>query len=290
MNAVQLKKDEQKSKWIGISVTMVAHTLLFLFLLWSVLHTPDPPLEGGGMELSMALGEPDMGGPSEVPVSDPTAAVEPIPEQTPDEQQTLTQDVEEVDVTAKKVEEKKKEPVVVTKPIEKPVVKPIEKPVEKPRIADSRALFKKKTTATGEGGHGDGTVPGNEGSPDGVEGGSPDGNGIGDGRGGTTSGTGIGNGIGGDGMGSFDLKGRKLSIRPNIIDNSRETGKVVVDIIVDRNGRVIKAEPAGKGTTTLNSTLLEKAKQGAMSARFSPKPDGPELQYGTMTFVFRFKQ
>jgi periplasmic protein TonB len=86
------------------------------------------------------------------------------------------------------------------------------------------------------------------------------------------------------------LRGRSLSRRPDITDNSRETGKVVVAIVVDRTGKVIKATPGQKGTTTLSPVLLEKAKQGALDARFSPKPDGPEEQYGTMTFVFRFKQ
>lgn len=293
MNAVQLKKDEQKSKWIGLSVTMVMHTLLLLFLLWSVLHTPDPPL-GGGQELSLSLGEPDMGGPSDVPVADPTA-VEPVPEQVPDDQQTLTQDDEEVDVVAKKIEEKKPVVPVVTKPVTTPITKPKEAPVEKPRVVDSKSLFQKKTTASGDGGHGAGKVPGNEGSPDGVEGGSPDGNGIGNGGGGTTSGNGPGNGTGsgpgdGDGFGGFDLKGRTIARKPIVTDNSRETGKVVVGITVDRNGRVIKVQPGLQGTTNLHPALLEKAKQGAMDARFSPKPDGPEEQYGTMTFVFRYKQ
>jgi hypothetical protein len=86
------------------------------------------------------------------------------------------------------------------------------------------------------------------------------------------------------------LKGRSLQRRPDVSDNTRETGKVVVSIIVDRTGKVIKAIPGQKGTTTLNPALLEKAKQGAMDTRFSAKPDGPEEQYGTITFVFRYKQ
>jgi outer membrane biosynthesis protein TonB len=288
MNTLQYKKDEQKNKWIGLAATLVMHTLIFIFLLWSVLHVPDPPLEGGGMELSMALGEPDMGGPSEEAVADPTAA-QPAQEAANEEQPTLTQDAEEIDVTAKPVEKKTKQPIV-TKPIEKPVVKPIEKPIEAPRVADARAMFKKSSSSTGQGGHGDGIIPGNEGRPDGVDGGSPDGNGIGNGLGGSGGGTGTGIGSGsGDGMG-FDLKGRSLARRPDITDNSKETGKVVVGITVDRTGHVIKVQPGLKGSTTLNPTLVEKAKQGAMQARFSPKPDGPEEQYGTMTFIFRFKQ
>ncbi|MFN5885926.1 MAG: energy transducer TonB, partial [Bacteroidota bacterium] len=59
--------------------------------------------------------------------------------------------------------------------------------------------------------------------------------------------------------------------------------------VVDRNGRVIKATPGQKGTTTLSPVLLEKAKQGALETRFSTRSDGPEEQYGTITFIFRFK-
>lgn len=277
MELAQLKKEEQQRKWIGYGVTTAVHALLLLLLWWAMLHPPDPPIEYGGMELSMALGQPDMGGPSEVPVTDPSAP-QSVPETVTEEQQVVTQDIEEVPVTAKKVEVKKKQEV--KKPVEQP-----KEPVEQPRVADQRSLFKKKTTATSEGGSGDGDIPGNEGRPDGVEGGSPDGNGIGNGLGGTGGGTGMG-----DGLGSFDLKGRSIARKPDITDNSRETGKVVVGITVDRTGRVIKAQPGIKGTTNLAPVLLEKARLGALEARFSPKPDGPEEQYGTMTFVFRFKQ
>jgi outer membrane biosynthesis protein TonB len=282
MDLVSLKKEEQKSKLIGYGTTAAIHAALFVLLWFAVLHTPDPPLKYGGMELSMSLGEPDMGGPSDIPVETPTP-VEPIPE-TQTEDQIITQDVEDVGSVAKKTEVVKK--IEVTKPTVKPT-KPIEKPIEKPRVADERSLFKKKTTTNpSEGGRGDGSVAGNEGRADGDPNGSPDGNGIGNGLGGSGGGTGNTDGWGG----SYVLAGRKLSERPNVTDNSKETGKVVVGITVDRTGKVIKVQPGIKGTTNLSPVLLEKARQGAMQARFSAKPDGPEEQYGTMTFVFKFKQ
>jgi outer membrane biosynthesis protein TonB len=290
MDLALQKKEEQKSKLVGYSVTTTIHVLLFILLWYSILHTPDPPLGegGGGMELSMALGEPDMGGPSEIPVESP-APVTPIPENQPDPQEQISQEVEDVAVTAKKAEEQKK--TEVKKPVEK---KPVETPVEKPRVADERALFKKKTTNAADGGRGSGSTAGNEGRADGEPDGSPDGNGHGNGDGGSGGGSGGGNGTGigsgnGDGM-SYSLAGRSLSNRPEVIDNSKETGKVVVGIKVDRNGKVIEVQPGIKGTTNLTPVLLEKARQGALQARFSPKPDGPEEQYGTMTFIFRFKQ
>ena len=277
MESAYINKDDHKSKLTGYAVTTIVHAVLIGLLWWSVLTIPDPPLGYGGMELSMALGEFDMGGPNEETVAEPTP-LENKPEQESIEEEVLSQDDDEVAATVKKTSKLKK-------PTE--VKKPTEKPIEKPREVDKRALFSKKTTATNEGGHGDGSVTGNQGNPDGIEGGSPDGNGIGNGLGG--SGGGSGTGIG-DGMGSFDLKGRSLSKKPDIIDNSRETGKVVVGITVDRSGKVIKVQPGIKGTTNLSPALLEKARLGALDARFSPRNDGQDEQYGTMTFVFRFKQ
>ncbi len=282
MNTVFQDKQEQQTKLIGYIATGSFHVLLLVLLWFSMLKEHDPPLDAGGMELSMALGELDMGGPSDVPVAEPTP-VEAVPAPAPEEQQTVTQDVEEVQVAAKKIIETPKKTEV-----KKPVEKPVEQPVEKPRTADQRAMFKKNTSATAQGGSGDGSIPGNEGRPDGVEGGSPDGNGIGNGLGGTGNGTGTGNGDG-NGVG-YSLDGRILARRPDVTDNSRETGTVVVSITVDRSGKVTKAEPGYKGTTNLTPALLEKARRGAMEARFSPKPDGPEEQFGTMTFIFRFKQ
>lgn len=277
-----LKKEGQKNRWVGYGVTCSIHGALFILLWYAVLHTPDPPLSYGGMELSMSLGEPEMGGPNDIPTETPEA-VPPTPENEPvQEEQMVTQDAEDVEVTAPKVEEQKKTEV------KKPVDKPIETPVEKPREADQRSLFKKKTTTTAEGGRGSGDIAGNEGRPDGDPDGSPDGNGHGNGLGGSGGGTGTGHGDG-NGIG-YSLAGRYLSEKPEITDNSKETGKVVVSIVVDRKGNVIKATPGIKGTTNLTPVLLEKAKQGALQTRFSPNPDGPEEQYGTMTFIFRFKQ
>lgn len=235
--------------------------------------------------MAISLGEPDMGGPSPTPVEEPSQTV-PVEEQiTEEENPVATQETEEAPV----VETPKKENKKPVNEVKKPIKKVEEKPVEQPRRADERALFRKNNNRSSESGSGDGEIPGNEGSPDGSPEGSPDGTG---GNGGNGSGYGTGNGIGngnGDGIGSFDLKGRSVAKRPNVEENSRETGKVVVGVVVDRNGRVIKATPGQKGTTTLSPVLLEKAKQGALDTRFSAKTEGPEEQYGTITFIFRFK-
>jgi len=241
----------------------------------------------------VSLGDENMGGPDLIPVEQITPQPQPPqPEPQVDENPVLTQESEEATEVAKREEKKETEikKVEPKKDIKKPEKK-IEKPVEKPRVVDERALFKKKTTDKAAG-HGEGEAPGNEGKKDGVADGNPDGNGK-PGNGGEGEGYGTGTGVGNgdkDGIGTYELRGRSLQRRPDINDNSRETGKIVVAIVVDRNGKVIKATPGQKGTTNLTPSLLEKAKQGALDARFSAKPDGPEEQYGTMTFIFRFKQ
>lgn len=90
----------------------------------------------------------------------------------------------------------------------------------------------------------------------------------------------IGNGV------SYSLNGRKHEYLPKIDDNSQEQGTVVVDITVDKTGKVIKAIPGGRGSTTTSPLLYKKAKEAAEKTKFNAKPDLIFDQKGTMTFVF----
>lgn len=67
-------------------------------------------------------------------------------------------------------------------------------------------------------------------------------------------------------------------------------GKVVVKIKVDRNGIVVEAQPGDTGTTLIDKTAWEAAKKAAIKAQFSMKPDAPEFQYGTITYIFKITQ
>jgi outer membrane biosynthesis protein TonB len=97
-------------------------------------------------------------------------------------------------------------------------------------------------------------------------------------------------GPGGDGKGpiKYSLYGRRVAKKPVISTSSNDVGIVVVNITVDRQGNVIKAEPGARGSTTLNLDKLKVAKQAALDTKFSPKADGPEEQFGTMTVSFAF--
>ena len=104
---------------------------------------------------------------------------------------------------------------------------------------------------------------------------SSDGNSNSDG-----SNTGPANGIG------YSLGGRgKVSFKKPE-NPTQEDGKVVVDIVVDRNGKVLKAKAGARGSTTTNPILQKKAEEAAYKAKFKKDTNAPFEQKGTMTFVF----
>jgi TonB family protein len=172
------------------------------------------------------------------------------------------------------------------------VVKPVKKPVEKPRektAAEKLAEKYKKNSGKDGGGIGNNDVAGQNGSPDGDpfkdgNGGHGNGNGGGDGDGiGPGSGPGKGPGSGY----SINLKGRAIVVPPKLPSDTKEEGKVVVEITVDSEGNVIDANPNGRGTTTSSPILKAKAAQVARSTKFNV--DGRfEEQRGTITIVFSF--
>ncbi|GGH16038.1 energy transducer TonB [Mucilaginibacter phyllosphaerae] len=145
---------------------------------------------------------------------------------------------------------------------------PTTKTVAKPTV-NQNALYKGKTNnGTGEG-DGTGSTPGNQGKTTG-----------------TTltnnyNGTGSGNG------GNLNLTQRSFVSAPKVDAGNRYTGKVIVDIIVDRNGNVIQATAGGRGTTITDAGLLQKCEDAVKRSRFNTSDTAPESQKGTLTFVFK---
>ena len=93
----------------------------------------------------------------------------------------------------------------------------------------------------------------------------------------------------GKGGPSFSLAGRSAKALPSPSKTLNKEGTVVVKIWVDREGTVTKVEAPEKGSTTTDAALVNQAKTAARSAKFSAKPDAPEMQTGTITYVFRFQ-
>ncbi|NNC94016.1 MAG: energy transducer TonB [Chitinophagales bacterium] len=95
-------------------------------------------------------------------------------------------------------------------------------------------------------------------------------------------------GSGNAGIG-FSLSGRDMVGIPSIKDDSQKEGKVTLKIKVDRNGKVINAEYTIAGSTTSDPYLKELSVDAALNAKFNPDENAPEVQQGTMTFVFKMK-
>src|SRR5450759_3575104 len=99
---------------------------------------------------------------------------------------------------------------------------------------------------------------------------------------------GTGSGTGDVGV-SYNLAGRGFQKLPSPKYDYQGEGRVVVEVSVDRSGKVIQAVAGTKGSTTLDDYLLKVSKDAAMEAQFESKPDAPLIQKGTITFNFILK-
>jgi TonB family protein len=95
-------------------------------------------------------------------------------------------------------------------------------------------------------------------------------------------------GLGGEGIG-FDLTGRSPVHLPKPAFNVQKEGIVVVEITVDRSGRVISATPGVKGSTLVDNTLYASAKKAALESRFNVNNSSPERQIGKITYHFKLQ-
>lgn len=84
-----------------------------------------------------------------------------------------------------------------------------------------------------------------------------------------------------------NLSGRSVvGILPQPAYNSQSQGKVVVQITVNQDGVVTKANAIGKGSTVQDAQLWRAAEEAARKAIFNVKKDAPIFQVGTITYNF----
>lgn len=261
-------------KQYGILGTVIIHSILILMLLFSILSLPKPaPPEGG---LLINFGDVlSAGGPAEPQLNntpDPKPQ-EKVKQPTPEKKEgIMTQDFEKAAALPKTPEKKKTE-----KPKAKPVEKkpaPLEKPVEKAPVVNSKALYSSKGQSTTEKGTSEGIYKGqgNMGDPNG-----------------TPESDNYSQGLGGSGATTFNLRGRSPINLKKPEFNIQQQGDVVVEISVDRNGKVISATPGVKGSNMVDPTLYAAAKKAALESTFNVKSDAPERQVGTITYHFKLQ-
>lgn len=281
--------EENKNRTISALISAAIMALVLLFLIWFTIITPNPPFPevvggGGGMEINFGTYNEGTGNVESNGIGDATSVVEQT-ETTP----PPTNSTNETVYTSDNGEEVKMDENKPTTQNNVTVIKPV---VEKPREKTAAELLAEKFNKNkGKNGGGDGNSgqAGNEGSPDG----NPNTNGTGGTGGGDGGGDGPGHGPGsgpGSGPGKkfgFDLKGRAIVNPPSLPKDTKEEGKVVVEITVDKEGNVIEANPNGRGTTTSSAVLKAKARQAALATKFNVSGQFEE-QKGTITIVFAF--
>lgn len=98
-----------------------------------------------------------------------------------------------------------------------------------------------------------------------------------------------GSGLGNSGI-SFSLSGRTANGKlPEPTYTVLEEGTVVVEVVVDKYGKVTSARAISKGTTIHSTPLWNAAQAAALKARFNEDPSAPAEQVGTITYRFSFK-
>jgi len=261
---------EQTSQGKGWTVSLLIHIVLIalFFLPMIVSHIPEPLEEG----LTVSLGLPDQGQGDETPSSSaaepqeqeetqPEKKVEEMVARNPEKQtakKVLTSN--ELDVAVKDAEAKKKAQAEAQ-----------QKAAEEAKKQEAYNATKKSYgDLLGGNGKGNTGKPGSQGDPNG----DPNSDNL--------EGISKGSGRVGGGLGK-----RGLLHEPQINDRSQKTGRVVIDVCVDKTGKVIKANYTQKGSTTTDSELKEIARKAALQFKFTTSDI--EEQCGTITVDFKVR-
>ncbi|MGB5821490.1 MAG: energy transducer TonB [Saonia sp.] len=291
---------DTRHKKKSFTLTTLLLSVLLLLLFYIGLTYLDPPIERG---ISVNFGTTDFGSgkeqpkekirskPNDIP-AEPTVKeqlVEEVKEEMPEEvaeeaaptEKVMTQEREESIKIRQQREAKRKADNAAKKAKAK-----AEKEAREKRDAEERARKEQeakknklddlmgglnKPDGTASGSEGNDTKAGDKGSPDG----NPYATSY------------YGSPGSGDGTGGFGLNGRSLVSKGKVPHDCNEEGRVVVKIVVDRNGKVISATPGVKGTTNNHPCLLDPAKKTAFKHKWNLDSNAPSQQVGFVVVNFK---
>lgn len=300
MNQVIAQKEEEKRNRIkAFVITLVINGLLFfLFFTIKIWSGEELKMEIPAVGFEVNYGNSEIGGgeiQSYNKVNESQNKEESAPAEIPPKNEVKT--IKEKPSEASLLTSKVKSPVKLEdKPVAKKVetVKNVKKeiiPVEAPPKIDENALFKKKTTngtkgtSQNMGGNSNGTDVGKLGDKGQLNG---DINNSAIYKGQKGAGSGSNSGIGGGNGMSVNLTGWALASRPQVNDDSDETGIIRFSIKIDENGSIISLKII---ETTLSATVAQKYKKAIEKLSFRPTSAGvrPEVSTGTILFKINSK-
>lgn len=266
--------NKNKNKIYAVATTIVIHAIALVLLFTLCFRTPLPLPGEAGVEVNLGMYAQGMGFESsqnEEVVNDTYEEKQTVEEQTVEEiEEEIVSEDEEIPSIEEVTEESQED---TEEEIAEEVVDEVqEEVVEEKPVINQRAIFQ---------------APKVNKEP------SSEGNTEGDGEQGNVNGLKDidryeGNGGSGGGP-SYDLGGRGAKSISTPSRDFSEEGKVVVDIWVDKEGRVQRAE-IGKGTTIANSNMLNSAKTAALNSIFNKDDKATDLQKGTITYTFIIRQ
>ena len=300
--ALEIIKKESGDKRKGMIITIAIHSVLVFFLFFKMCELPDPPPGQEGVLVNLGL--PDIGQGEEIPFAeeenlepseevaeeatenfeDQTEPVdEPDPENTdaPTDETSATDNMtdENSDAAAeqKKAEEakaaaEKAEQEKIAEERRRKEAAEQKKAEEARKAAEAKKKFGSLFGDKNSKGEGNTGKAGSQGDPTG----DPNSSNL----------KGRGQGQVGGGLGSRGVK------TPNVPkDNTNETGKVAVNICVDRNGKVIPSSVSfrSKGSNTSSRNLIDKSVASAKRWSFEVDKGAPIKQCGWITFDYSVK-
>lgn len=203
------------------------------------------------------------------------------PAKTATEKPLITSKAESPVSTPERPEPKRVETTRPSAPVERPAPP---QPVRKVETVNNDALFKKSSggggsngtigKASGTGGNSNGddaSGVGDKGNPNG----KIDAKSLYGTPGGSKTGV------------AFDVSGWSLAGRPNVSDDSDETGKIVFQISVDGSGDIVNVRTL---QTTVSPTVVDVYRKAVQRLRLRPKGGAtPPTATGTITFIITAK-
>lgn len=278
------ENNQEDTKKRGLFISIGIHALLLLIAFLPLMTYQDPPPEKEGILVN--FGAPDQGSGDDRPMTEQDQEVDPAPptaEDIPEEEQEQKEEAEasrlkpeekmltdqESDVKIKKQAEKAREQSEAEKKAEAEARRKQQEEAARKAKQEEYEKSKSKFSEAFKGsGKGETSKPGSQGDPNG----DPDSDIL----------EGISTGKGKIGGG---LSNRGVVYEPPIKDQSQKTGRVVMRVCVNKEGKVISAEYTQKGSTTTDSDLKRIAKNAAEKFTFS---EGElEKQCGDITIDFK---
>jgi len=272
---MQYQEENNYPKAFTIAGAFMTAFLVLCYILRFGVNTPQE-VGTGGIVVNYGTVEEGMGDDYmsiEEPSMDPNANNTP-PDKVIEETQPETAPAAETSDKTVVTQENEDAPVVKASPKKTTTTTPSTATETKPTkpAVNQNALYKGKKSKGSGLGDGTGSTPGNQGDVDGDP-------------------LAPNYGSGGSGFGNvkLDLASRRFMNLPKITDEGQLSGRIHVEIRVDKRGKVVFARAGVKGTTLSDQSLWRKCEQAVMGASLNQLESAPDVQIGVVVFNFKVK-